>query len=133
MNGDAVPVPIDQIDYLWAGKPGRVHPDIVGWYQEFEEHLRENRTDEQFTAHCLGHHHNLRFKLWRSVKTVHDDVVREMTNKGYDSIVEGLLKPLHVFFHVPVDKYLPRQGNQRLCVLRSRNYTGNVPCIILPR
>lgn len=133
---DVVPIYIGKMEYVWSGKPGRHHPEIVGWYNEFEELLRA----ETFTAIPQAHtqySRRMQNSLWTSVKVIYVDMLNEADGR---CIIEGMRDPLRMI-SVPSGIYLPRQGNQRLCVLRSQDYHkadcschgGLVPCVILPR
>jgi len=133
-------VPVGQIDYIWAGKPGTNHPEIVGWYNQFEEFLRREDFRATPTAHT-AHSRRMRGYLWDQAKKVYMDMKTEMRNKGSSCIMDGMRNPLRVILMPKGDLYLPRMGNQRLCVLRAWNYgdppcschDGLVPCVVLPK
>lgn len=130
------PIHISQLDYIWAGKPGRAHPEIVGWYYEFEELLRK-RTYNANPMAPTQYSRRMQGNLWASVKKVFFDMEKEAAG---GCIIEGMREPLQVI-RAPAGNFLPRQGNQRLCILRSQDYhakdcechKGMVPCVILPR
>lgn len=133
---DIVQIHIGKMEYVWAGKAGRAHPEIVGWYNEFEEMMRA----ETFSAIPQAHtqySRRMQGNLWLSVKTLYVDMMNEA---GGQCIIEGMRDPMRLIT-VPSGMYLPRQGNQRLCVLRSQDYhlqdcechQGMVPSVILPR
>jgi hypothetical protein len=136
VDEEVVPIHISQMEYIWAGKPGRAHPEIVEWYNEFEELLRCKafnnipQANTQYSRRMQGN-------LWLSVKKVYHDMVAEADGR---CIIEGMRDPMRMI-RSPSGNFLPRQGNQRLCVLRACNYHweeckchhGMVPSVILPR
>lgn len=128
---DSIQVPIARISYIWAGKPGRAAPEIVGWYNEFEAMLRERRFQDAPTAPTLFSR-RMQQQLWRSVKDIHDDMLRLAAGR---CILFGMKDPFRVIKYG--DFYLPRSGNQRLCILRSQDYgdcqchNGLVPCLLM--
>lgn len=132
-------IDINQMDYIWVGKPGTNHPEIVGWYREFEVLLREESFHTVPTSHT-AHSRRMRGHLWNSVKNVYMDMKQEMQTKGSSCIMDGMRDPLRVIL-MPDGRYLPRMGNQRLCVLRAREFgnppcschDGKVPCVVLPK
>ena len=133
---EIVPIHISKMEYIWAGKPGRNHPEIVEWYLEFEELLRCKAFDNPLQAQTQ-YSRRMQGNLWNSVKTVYHDMVAEAADR---CIIEGMRDPMRMI-RAASGNYLPRQGNQRLCILRACNYhwqecechQGMVPCVILPR
>ena len=134
---DVVPIHIGKMEYVWAGKPGRAHPEIVGWYNEFEELLRAEAFTTIPTANTQ-YSRRMQGNLWMAVKAIYTAMLNEADGR---CIIEGMRDPLRMIA-APSGTYLPRQGNQRLCVLRSQDYArepycdchgGMVPAVVLPR
>lgn len=118
-------IDIGSMNYVWAGKKGSNHPEIVAWYNQFEDLLREENFGTIPTSHTQ-HGRRMLGYLWNSVKNVYMDVKQEMQTKGSSCIMDGIRDPLRVIL-MPDGTYLPRMGNQRLCILRARDF-GNPPC-----
>ncbi len=125
-RGRMVPVdiPINEIEYIWI-RDREKNRDELNWLSEFEELLRSGKEP----SHSFWNDANHR-ALWESIKVIHQSMVAAMKGKESANIIDGMRDPFLVRWWQQETKWLPLKGNQRLCVLRSKRYKGNVPCRI---
>lgn len=117
-----VGIPIDQIEYIWIRDRER-NKEKLDWLSKCEELLKNG--DDLFLFSS-----GTQQEWWKSVKSIHRDMLAEMEGKNSANIIDGMRDPFLVRWREKEKKWLPLKGNQRLCVLRSEGYEGDVPCRI---
>jgi len=129
---DHILVPIERINYVWAARIGRSHPMVVGWYLEFEQLLaQQTYSVGEFKAQVTKNNEKHRRHLWQRLREVLLDMHEEMKKNKGTTIIEGMREPFELFTTPEADFWVPRKGNQRLCILRGHGHTGRVPAIII--